>query len=248
MRGKITQNTLAPGATHSMKKYFGLLKYFSGFRQNIILYFLFTILSVIFGIVSIGMLIPFLQMLFSSEAIETVKPVLEFSSTSLLKTLNYHLGTIITANGKTTALGIVCLVIIGSILFKNMFLYLSYVVLSPMRNAVMTRLRNDMYLKILELPIGFFTEQRKGDIISRMTNDTWELEGTAMSTMEGLIKEPLTLLVYLFTLVFFKPAIVFVLIDISSAYRFYHRSRKQIIEEAQQCCSGEVRRRTFHIR
>ena len=57
----------------------------------------------------------------------------------------------------------------------------------------MTRLRNDLYNKILSLPIGYFTEQRKGDLISRMTNDTWELEGTVVNTMEGLIKEPLTI-------------------------------------------------------
>jgi subfamily B ATP-binding cassette protein MsbA len=188
-----------------MKKYFGLLRYFKGFGQNIFLYFVFTILSVVFGIVSIGMLIPFLQMLFSTEVISTTKPALEFSSASILGTLNFYLGQMIRENGKVAALGIVCITIISSIFLKNVFIYLSYVVLSPMRNAVMTKLRNDMYLKILELPIGFFTEQRKGDIISRMTNDAWELEGTVMGTMEGLIKEPLTLLIYLFTLVFLSP-------------------------------------------
>jgi subfamily B ATP-binding cassette protein MsbA len=188
-----------------MKKYLGLLPYFKGFKQNIFLYFLFTVLSIVFGIVSIGMLIPFLQMLFDPNTIETVKPTGAFSSVSVLKTLNFYLGEIIRKNGKVSALGIVCLVIVVAIFLKNVFIYLGYVMLSPMRNAVMTKLRNAMYNKILELPIGFFTEQRKGDIISRMTNDTWELEGTVVNTMDGLIKEPLTLLFYLVTLVFLSP-------------------------------------------
>lgn len=194
-----------------MKKYLGLIRYFSGFQRNIILYLVFTLLSIVFGIVSIGMLIPFLKMLFNPDQLSAVKPVITFSAESFLNTINYYLSLLVAPDGKPTvtgqikALSIVCLVIIVSIFFKNLFLYLSYVMLSPMRNNVMTRLRNDLYNKILELPIGFFTEKRKGDIISRMTNDTWELEGNVVNTMEGLVKEPLTLIVYLFTLVFLSP-------------------------------------------
>jgi subfamily B ATP-binding cassette protein MsbA len=88
-----------------------------------------------------------------------------------------------------------------------MFTYLSYRVLAPMRNYVMTKLRSDLYAKILELPIGYFTEQRKGDIISRMSNDANEVEWSVMSTLEGLIRDPLNVLIILITLVYLSPAL-----------------------------------------
>jgi subfamily B ATP-binding cassette protein MsbA len=196
-----------------MKKYAGLLRYFKPFKGNIALYILFTLLSVVFGIVSIGMLIPFLDILFDpTKRVVELRPF-EFNAGSLLNTLSYYLSRIISEQGVVSALGYICIIIITSIFLKNLFLYLSYYVLSPMRNSVMTRLRNDLYNKILSLPIGYFTEQRKGDLISRMTNDTTELEGTVVNTMEGLFKEPLTIIIILSTLVFLSPQLsVFLLI------------------------------------
>lgn len=167
---------------------------------------LFTILSIVFGVVSIGMLIPFLDIIFHPEKrVNTMPSTVAINSENALQFLSYYLTQIINKSGVITALAYICIVIIVSIFLKNLFLYLSYYVLSPMRNSVMTRLRNDLYSKILSLPIGYFTEQRKGDLISRMTNDTWELEGTVVNTMEGLVKEPLTLIILLLTLVFLSP-------------------------------------------
>ena len=188
-----------------MKRYAGLLKYFKPFGGNIALYILFTVLSIVFGVVSIGMLIPFLDIIFHPEKRVTTLPPSGLNSENALQTLSYYLTRIINTSGVITALGYICIVIIVSIFLKNVFLYLSYYVLSPMRNSVMTRLRNDLYSKILSLPIGYFTEQRKGDLISRMTNDTWELEGTVVNTMEGMVKEPLTLIILLLSLVFLSP-------------------------------------------
>ncbi|HZG23497.1 MAG TPA: ABC transporter ATP-binding protein [Chitinophagaceae bacterium] len=196
-----------------MKKYAGLLKYFKPFKGNIALYILFTLLSIVFGIVSISMLIPFLDVLFFPEKRIFELPELRFNADSILKTLSYYLSQVIGQNGVVTALGYICIIIITCIFFKNLFLYLSFYVLSPMRNSVMTSLRNDLYNRILSLPIGYFTEQRKGDLISRMTNDTWELEGTVVNTMEGLIKEPLTIIIILATLIFLSPQLsVFLLV------------------------------------
>jgi ATP-binding cassette, subfamily B, bacterial MsbA len=196
-----------------MKKYAGLLKYFKAFRLNIFLYIIFTLLSIVFGIVSISMLIPFLGMLFEPEKRVNVLPEVAFNASNILTTINYYLSQIIKTQGVITALAYICIFIISFIFLKNLFLYLSYYVLSPMRNSVMTRLRNDLYSKILSLPIGYFTEQRKGDLISRMTNDTSEIESTVVNTMEGLIKEPITIIALLFTLVFLSPQLsIFLLI------------------------------------
>lgn len=196
-----------------MKKYAGLLRYFKPFKGNIVLYFLFTLLSIVFGIVSIGMLIPFLDVLFFPEKRINDLRSFKFNADVILHNLSYYLSKMINEQGVVTALAYICLIIISAIFLKNLFLYLSYYVLSPMRNSVMTKLRNDLYNKILSLPIGYFTEQRKGDLISRMTNDTWELEGTVVNTMEGLIKEPLTIIIILGTLIFLSPQLsIFLLI------------------------------------
>jgi subfamily B ATP-binding cassette protein MsbA len=74
-----------------------------------------------------------------------------------------------------------------------------------MKNSVMTKLRADLYNKLLQLPIGYFTDQRKGDVMSRMTNDIGELEGSVVGTLEGFIKDPLNILIILSTLVFISP-------------------------------------------
>ena len=94
------------------------------------------------------------------------------------------------------ALLFICGVLITMILLKNLFLYISLYIMNPLRNAVLRRLRNDLYQKVLSLPIGFFTEERKGDLISKMTNDINEVELSIMATLEVFIREPLTILVY----------------------------------------------------
>jgi ATP-binding cassette, subfamily B, bacterial MsbA len=153
------------------------------------------------------MLAPFLQMLFGKEKLMAYKPEWHFTANGILDYLKYYISQLIELHGQIYALGAICVMIVASIFFKNLFTYLSYRVLAPMRNYVMTKLRSDLYSKILELPIGFFTEQRKGDIISRMSNDANEVEWSVMSTLEGLIRDPLNILIILITLVYISPVL-----------------------------------------
>ena len=185
-----------------MKKYSRLFSYLSNLKTNIFLYVVFTILSVIFSIVSLGMLIPFLDLIFNPEKKVYVLPEGGLTSANMLQTFNYYITQMIDMHSTLYALGAICVVIIIAIFLKNLFLYLTYYVLSPMRNMIITRLRSDLYNKILKLPIGYFTEKRKGDVISRMTNDTNELEGSVIGTMEGLIKDPINIIFILVSLVF----------------------------------------------
>jgi subfamily B ATP-binding cassette protein MsbA len=115
------------------------------------------------------------------------------------------MGKLISSHGQIYALAFICITVVVTIFFKNLFTYLSYYSLTPMRNHVMTRLRADLYTKILELPIGYFTEQRKGDIISRMSNDANEVEWSVMSTLEGLVRDPLNILIILVMMVLLSP-------------------------------------------
>ncbi|HTQ63903.1 MAG TPA: ABC transporter ATP-binding protein [Puia sp.] len=161
----------------------------------------------LFSLVSLAMLAPFLQLLFGKEKLKDAEPSFGFSANGLLEYIKYILSSLIKKHNEVYALAAICVIIIVTVLLKNIFLYFSYRVLAPMRNKVMTRLRADLYSKILELPIGFFTEQRKGDIISRMSNDANEIEWSVMSTLEGLIKDPMNIIIILASLVFLSPAL-----------------------------------------
>lgn len=188
-----------------MKRFSTIFGYLRDQKGKIALYILFNLLSIIFSLVSLAMLAPFLQLLFGKEKLLNAKPGFSFSASGILDYLKYYLSTLIREHNEVYALGAICVIIIISVLFKNIFLYLSYRVLGPLRNRVMQRLRADLYSKILDLPIGYFTEQRKGDINSRMSNDANEIEWSVISTMEGLIRDPLTILIILCTLVFLSP-------------------------------------------
>jgi subfamily B ATP-binding cassette protein MsbA len=193
-----------------MKRFSRILYYLRSQRQNIVLYVLCNLLSVLFSLVSLAMLAPFLQMLFDPQLPQPVKPAIALSLTGisgLMDWLKYAIGVLIVSKGKIYALGAICLMIVTAVFFKNLFTYLSFRVLAPMRNYVMTKLRADLYAKLLELPVGYFTEKRKGDIISRMSNDANEIEWSVMSTLEGLIREPLTILIILIALVYTSPTL-----------------------------------------
>ena len=204
-----------------MKRFSIILKYLKDQKRKIAAYVLFNLLSIVFSLVSLAMLAPFLKLLFAETLPPPIKPErLSFSANSVIEYLQYFLSKIIVEHGKASALAYICLIIIIAIFFKNLCTYLSYRVLAPIRNHVMTRLRADLYNKILQLPIGFFTEQRKGDIISRMSNDMNEIEWSIIGTMEGLIREPLTILIILTTLVFLSPGLSLMLFILLPATGF----------------------------
>lgn len=188
-----------------MKRFSIIFRYLSDQKGKIALYMLFTLLSVAFSLISLAMLAPFLQLLFHKEGLVESRPEFSLSASNLMDSIKYYLSSLIREHNEMYALGAICVIIIISIFFKNLFIYLSYRVLAPLRNRVMKRLRGDLYSKILELPIGYFTEQRKGDITSRMSNDANEIEWSIIGTLEGLVKEPVTILVILIALVSLSP-------------------------------------------
>lgn len=191
-----------------MKKYWRIAKLVSAYRVNIVLYFLYTGLSILFSIFSIGALPYFLQLIFSTGKISI--PPIPQSKFDLLKMLNHNIAVFIVQhgpNGKIYALAIICVLTILFILLKNLFLFLSYFVLSPIKMGVITNLRGAIYEKILSLPIGFFTEKHKGDVMSRMTNDIAEVEISVVGTLEGFIKDPLNVIVILAILIWLSPAL-----------------------------------------
>jgi len=197
-----------------MKKYARVFTYISQYKSEAFLYILFIILSIIFSLVSLGMLFPFLEMIFNGDKPEN--PGLTAGSTNeiVIYIRSLLLESIHLYKREGTLL-IICGFIILSIFLKNLFLYLAYYVLNPLKNKIVNRLRNELYEKILHLPIGFFTEKKKGDVISRMTNDVGEVEASVIGTLEGWVRDPLTILITLVTLLIISPELtLFVLVCI----------------------------------
>ena len=181
-------------------------------------YGLFILLSILFSLFSLGMLTPFLDLIFGNNAFASLTPVSVTDTANLKDVVYQFLQDIIKANGKAYALGWICLFIIVSIFFKNLFLYLAFYFLAPIRNMVTKKYSNLLYDKILQLPVGYFTEKRKGDILSRASNDIAELESSVISALEGLIKEPLTIigiLIFLFLISAKLTLFVFILLPLA---------------------------------
>lgn len=174
-----------------MKQYARIFEYLKAYKGKVVLYFLFTLLSILFSIISIGMLMPFLQLIFTGEG------TLKSTDNPVIKWINDFLVDSINSRGKISTLGFICLLMVSFIILKNLFLYLSYYVLNPLKNTIVNQLRQDLYDKVLRLPIGFFTEKRKGDLMSRMTNDVNEVEASVVGTLEGWVRDPMTIIVTL---------------------------------------------------
>ena len=201
-----------------MKKFFRIVSYIKEYKTYMGWYGLFILLSILFSLFSLGMLTPFLDLIFGNNAFVSFTPVSVTESTNLKDLIYQFLQDTIKANGKAYALGWICVFIVVSIFFKNLFLYLAFYFLAPIRNMVTKKYSKLLYDKILQLPVGFFTEKRKGDILSRASNDIAELESSVISALEGLIKEPLTIIGILIFLFFISAKLtlfVFILLPLA---------------------------------
>ena len=150
-----------------MKKFIRIISYIKEYKAYMSLYTLFISLSIVFSLFSLSMLVPFMDLIFGSSELSGVAKVATANSGSLKDSLYTFLQNNIIQYGKLAALGWICIGIVTAVLFKNLFLYLSFYFLAPIRNAVTRKYSKLLYNKILQLPIGYFTEQRKGDILSR---------------------------------------------------------------------------------
>ncbi len=200
-----------------MNKFSRIFKYLSGYKGKIALYFFFIILSIIFSILSVGMLMPFMELIFHADSTgvsglmkETNNPIVQSIRDYLMSSIEKGGDAV---SGKLKTLGLICGVIISSIFLKNLFLYLSFYTLNPLKNLIVNTFRSDLYVKILHLPIGYFTEKRKGDLISRITNDVSEVESSLISALEGWVRDPLTIMINFAVLFYISPQLtVFILL------------------------------------
>jgi subfamily B ATP-binding cassette protein MsbA len=175
-----------------IKKIARILKYLADYKGKIALYFLFSLLATLFSTLMVAMLGPVLQVLFSDGATAPAKP--SAPATGFINQSTAYINEQLLQYDKLDVLMGICLTLIVVTVLKNLFLFSATYILNPLRNAVLRRIRDNMFTKMLSLPIGFFTEERKGDLISRMTNDVNEVELSIMATLEVFIREPLAII------------------------------------------------------
>ena len=186
-----------------MKKFFGVLRYVKGYWRYAILNISFNLLSIIFSVFSITLLWPFLQILFTEDdskmqaIVRGGKSHFGFSTTEVLDAVEYLLAKQTVTVGKMPVLVWICIFIICTIFLKNLTRYLAMYFLSPIRNGVVRDMRNNIFNKTLALPLSFYSEERKGDIMSLMTTDVNEVEWSVMASLEMIFREPLNIVFFL---------------------------------------------------
>ncbi|MCK9270903.1 MAG: ABC transporter ATP-binding protein [Bacteroidales bacterium] len=190
-----------------MKRLLEILQYIKNYLGYASLNVLFNVLSVIFNLFSLAMVIPFLQLLFDTTKLVYERPALAWNTDAIANYFNYIISSVIIEHGQVQALMFISLLVVALFFLKNLSRYLAMFFLSPVRNGVVRDLRNDIYRRILILPLSYFSEQRKGDIMSRITNDVMNIEWSIMQSLEMLFREPLTILFFLVTLIVISPTL-----------------------------------------
>ena len=176
------------------------------YKKYLALSVFFNILSAVLNIFSFAALIPILQILFQTGDAETATHVMAWDWSDvqgvLMNNLNYYVNGLISDYGATTTLLLIGLFLAFTTLLKTGAYFLTSACIVPIRTGVVRDIRNQLYEKITSLPMGFFSEERKGDIIARMSGDVLEVENSIMASLEMLFKNPVLIVAYFATMLF----------------------------------------------
>ena len=189
-----------------MKEFLLILRRFiPPYKKYLVLTVLFNILSAVLNIFSFAALIPILQILFRTEGTGTATHLMPWTLDNIKEVMannaDYYVTQLIGNVGATTTLLLIGLFLAFTTFLKTGAYFLSSATIIPIRTGVVRDIRNQLYAKITSLPLGFFSEERKGDIIARMTGDVGEIESSIMSSLDMLFKNPILILFYFVTLI-----------------------------------------------
>ena len=208
-----------------MKDILEIHRYSFTYKMTAILVIVFNILFSIFNLVSLGLFVPFLNLIFidHDKKIEIItKPIYNGGVTEFFQYLteyyNYFMQTMIAEDPKK-ALLFVCVSIVVAFILKNISRYGAIWHQSQMRMAVVRDIRNKIFEKAMNLPLSFYSEERKGDIISRMNSDVGEIEVAVVSVLELIYREPISIVMYIMTLLYMSPQLTlfsFILLPVSA--------------------------------
>ncbi|MDT8394135.1 MAG: ABC transporter ATP-binding protein [Bacteroidales bacterium] len=196
-----------------MKKYRRVLNYIRPYWLFAALNIFFNLCTIIFSLFTFALLAPFLSLLFGNTELITEKPELSFSSDALISYMNYILSDIIQTQGQMQALLTICFVLLGTFFLRNMARFMSMFFMANVRIGSVKDIRNEVFKKILVLPLAFYHTRKKGDIIARVTTDVQEVEYSIMNYLEMIIRDPITIIAYFAFLLSMSPSLtLFVMI------------------------------------
>ncbi len=180
-----------------MKNIGRILKYLRPYKLQVALNVIFNLLSVVFGLFAIAAIIPFLSIIFTPDEVIPPPGEFEISSDYIMGYFKHLVWQIKVESSPANALIFIGIAMIGMTFFKTLFKYIAMYNLAPIRNGVPRDIRQKLFHKILCLPLSFFSNEKKGDIMARMSGDVQEIEWSLVSSIEMLIRDPLTIIITL---------------------------------------------------
>jgi len=177
-----------------MKSFWRLIGYLRNYRPLIGGNIISNILTAVFTVVAIPLLQPFLNILFGQEEMVTEAPQGTWGLEYAQEWFNYSFSQKIINDGQEAALVFVCSAILITFFFKNVFRYLALFFMAPARNGIVRDLRKELFDKVLSLPLSYFSEERKGDLMSRITADVQEVEMSILNMLQVIFREPLIII------------------------------------------------------
>jgi subfamily B ATP-binding cassette protein MsbA len=180
-----------------MKRFLSIVGYIKPYWFFAVLNIVFNVLSAFFALFSFVMAIPFLRILFNTQEMITNAVPFAMNMEALQHNFNFFLSRIIIDRGATSALLLVSGLVVVMAMLKTGFKFLANYYITPVRVGVVRDIRNKVYKKILRLPMSYFSESRKGDVMSRVGMDVNEIEVSVMSSLEMLFRDPITIIIFL---------------------------------------------------
>ncbi len=184
------------------------------YKINVTLNIVCNLFMALFTAVSIPAIIPFLQILFNKAPQVTVEPEVKNVSSAIEYT-QFLFSNSLQENGQSTTLIYICVVIVVIYFLINVFRYFSMFFMIPVLNGIVRDIRNELFTKITELPLSYFSDEKKGDLLSRMTSDVAEIQWSILMAIEAIFREPIIIALCLATMIYISPSLtifVFVLL------------------------------------
>ncbi|NCC18614.1 MAG: ABC transporter ATP-binding protein [Bacteroidia bacterium] len=197
-----------------MKNILRIFRYLKGYKREVILNIVFNLLYVFASLFSFVMVIPFVSVLFGIIQPPELCPEFSFNKDVIIDYFAWQLNSYSVTYGVFKCLMIISIIYIFFAFLSALFRYLGMYYLAPIRNGVIKDLRNDIYHKITILPLSFFSNKRKGDLLSRMTSDLLDIEISLISSLQMMIKDPLMVIVFMTTLIIASPKLVLFIVII----------------------------------
>jgi subfamily B ATP-binding cassette protein MsbA len=189
-----------------MNVYLRILNFARPFSRFVPQYILVTVLGIVFGLFNFTLLIPLLDVVFGTigqkEAqVMVQQPAFTLSLDFIKGYFNYYFGQVILERGRLGALQFICFIIVVSVFFSNLFRYLGFRIMASLRAHVVQKMRQAIYERVTQLQLGYFSDERRGDLMSRLTNDVQEVENSVVSTLTVVVREPIAIIAF-FVLLF----------------------------------------------